>query len=247
MAPPLDRGRLFLFVHDAGGNAGIWRPQLDGLGRQHSAVAVDLPAHGRSSGLDGLSDPAAYAAFLLAFVEGLSLRPLVLVGSGLGGAVAVLLALRAPERLEGLVLIGTPPRFEVPDEVLARWRDIVRGRRPQHFGNEAFSSHTDLEVMKQAWGEQVRTDPRVALGDLEACRRFDGAAVAGRLAVPTLVLAGADDRLAPPADVRALADAVPGARFEIVERAGHHLALERPDAFEAGVLSFLGESTGALA
>jgi 3-oxoadipate enol-lactonase/4-carboxymuconolactone decarboxylase len=239
----LDRGRLFLFVHDAGGNAGVWRPQLEAFGRRHSALAVDLPGHGRSSGLDGLPDPAAYAAFLESFADALSLRPLVLVGCGLGGAIAVLLALRAPARLEGLVLIATPSRFDVPDEVLARCRDVVRGRRPQHFGNEAFSPHTDIEVMKQAWAEQVRTDPRVALGDLEACRRFDGA-VAGRVAVPTLVLAGADDRMAPPEDVRALAAAVPGACFEIVERAGHHLALERADAFTASVLSFLGESSG---
>jgi pimeloyl-ACP methyl ester carboxylesterase len=50
--------------------------------------------------------------------------------------------------------------------------------------------------------------------------------------------------MAPPEDVRALAAAVPGACFEIVERAGHHLALERADAFTASVLSFLGESSG---
>jgi pimeloyl-ACP methyl ester carboxylesterase len=242
--PPLEQGRLFVFVHDAGGTAGIWRPQIEAFGHRHSALAVDLPGHGRSDGLEGLADPDAYAVFLAALAEVLSLRPLVLVGSGLGGAIAMLLAGRAPERLQGLVLIGTPPCFDVPDEVLGRWRDIVRGRRPQHFGNEAFSPHTDIEVMKQAWGEQVKTDPRVALGDLEACRHFDGTAVAGRVGVPTLVLAGADDRVAPPDDVRTLAEAVPGARFEIVERAGHHLSLERADAFAASVLSFLGEPVG---
>jgi pimeloyl-ACP methyl ester carboxylesterase len=53
VVPPLDRGRLFLLVHAAGSNAGMWRRQMDGLGAAHSVVALDLPGHGRSSGVEG--------------------------------------------------------------------------------------------------------------------------------------------------------------------------------------------------
>src|SRR5258708_36824752 len=52
--PTLERGRLFLLVHAAGSNAGMWRRQLGGLAAEHSVVALDRPGHGRSPGPGGL-------------------------------------------------------------------------------------------------------------------------------------------------------------------------------------------------
>src|SRR5439155_1712443 len=83
----LARGRLFLLLHAAGSNAGLWRRQLEAAGREHSALAPDLPGHGRSSGIEGLPTVEAYADFVLAFARALRLRRCVLVGRSMGGAV----------------------------------------------------------------------------------------------------------------------------------------------------------------
>jgi len=59
--------------------------------------------------------------------------------------------------------------------------------------------------------------------------------------VPTLVVAGADDQITPPACGEVLARGIRGARLEVIERAGHQAPLEQPDAFEAVVVGFLRE------
>jgi 3-oxoadipate enol-lactonase/4-carboxymuconolactone decarboxylase len=236
--PALDRGPLFLLVHAAGSTAGTWRRQLAGLADEASVVAPDLPGHGRSTGLDGLPSVEAYADFLLGFVTALGLRRFVLVGRGMGGAVGQVFAARHPEKLAGLVLACSAARFALDAQAIETLRDVVRGRLPQQFTTETFSPATGPELMREAWTEQVKTDPRVRLTDRLACRAFDGAAFLGAIRTPTLVVAGADDQLTPPADAGALARGIAGARLEVVPQAGHQLPLEQADAFNRRLLDF---------
>ena len=238
VCPALDRGRLFVLVHAAGSNAGMWRRQLAGLGAEHSALAFDLPGHGRSSGVEGLPTVEAYADVLEASIAALGLRPFVLVGRSMGGAVAQVLAARCPERLVGLVIVCSALRFALSDESVATLRDVVRGRIPQQFTTETFSPSTSLELMKEAWTEQVKTDPRVRYGDLLASRAFDGQPLAGRIRTPTLVVAGADDGVTPVAQAEELARGIAGARLEVIPQAGHQVPLEQSDAFNRLLVAF---------
>ncbi len=82
--PALDRGRLFLLVHAAGSNAGMWQRQFAAAAEEQSVVALDFPGHGRSSGVEGLPTIDAYAESLVHFAEALRLRPFVLVGRSMG-------------------------------------------------------------------------------------------------------------------------------------------------------------------
>src|SRR5689334_9874402 len=81
--PALDRGKLILFLHGAGSNAHTWNKQLAHCEANHSAVAVDLPGHGRSGSTEGLPDLGAHVRFLDRFAGALALRPFVLVGRAL--------------------------------------------------------------------------------------------------------------------------------------------------------------------
>ena len=236
--PTLDRGALFVFVHAAGSNAGMWRRQIEGIGGVHSALALDFPGHGRSSGVEGLATIDAYADFLLRFAETLGLRPFVLVGRSMGGAVALAVGARHPERVRGLVLACTGPRFPLGAEQLEAVRDVARGRLPQQFTTETFSPATGAELMREAWTEQVKTDPRVRYADLLACRAFDGRDLFARVRTPTLVVAGADDQVTPPALAEELARGIGGARLEVLARAGHQAPLEQADAFNRLVVGF---------
>lgn len=236
--PALDRGALFLFVHAAGSNAGMWRRQWEGLGASHSAVALDLPGHGRSAGIDGRSTVEAYADVVERFVTAVRLRPLVLVGRSMGGAIGLVLAARRAAFLRGLVLACTAPRFHFEPEHLNTLRDVVRGRLPQQFTTETFSPATGMDAMREAWMEQVKTDPRVRYGDLLACAQFDGAALLDRVRVPTLVVAGADDQMTPVARGEELARGIAGARLEVIPAAGHQAPLEQADHFNRLVAAF---------
>lgn len=237
--PALDAGRLFVLVHAAGSTATLWRRQLALLANGHSAVAPDLPGHGRSGGIAGLESIEAYADFTAAFARALRLRPFILVGRSMGGAIALSFAARHPERLQALVLVCTAAGFSFPAEQLATHRDVVRGRLPQQFTTETFSPATGPDVMREAWTEQVKTDPRVRYTDLLACQAFDGRALLPRIRVPTLVVAGRDDGVTPVACSEELVAAIPGARLEVIEQAGHQAPLEQSEVFDRTVGRFV--------
>lgn len=236
--PALDRGRLFLLVHAAGSNAGMWRRQLDGLAQRHSAVALDFPGHGRSSGVEGLSTIADYAELLIEFIRVVGLRRCVLVGRSMGGAIGLTVAARRPDLLEGLVVVCSAARFTLDEAAIATLRGVVRGRLPQQFTTETFSPATGLELMREAWTEQVKTDPRVRHGDLLACKAFDGRGLLGGVRIPTLVVAGADDRVTSPEQTEEIARGVRDARLEVVPQAGHQVPLEQSERFNALLTDF---------
>jgi pimeloyl-ACP methyl ester carboxylesterase len=236
--PPLDRGVLFLFVHGAGRNAGDFRRLLDLLAPSHSAIAIDLPGHGRSPGLDALSSIEAYAEVLERFVVSIPRRRYVLVGWSMGALVALAASRHGPHGADGMVLMSCAPWGTIDDAALAPVRDVVRGRRPQIFDQSLFSPSTALDVMREAWMEQVKTDPRVLAGDLALAQRFDLDRHLGTLARPTLVVHGADDRIMPVARAEELARTIPASRFEVVERAGHIPQLEQPERIYEILTSF---------
>jgi pimeloyl-ACP methyl ester carboxylesterase len=162
------------------------------------------------------------------------------VGWGLGGAAALAAARRHRSRVAGLVLVGAGRRFTVPDDLFGTLRDVVRGRRPQHFGAEGFAPNASIDVMKVAWSEQVRTDPRVWLADLELLARLDLAPLAASVAVPALVVTGVHDRFATPEAACELASAIQEARVEIVDGAGHQVPIEAPARLGTLVTGFVG-------
>ena len=238
--PDLERGELLLFVHAAGSNGNTWHHQLTALAEQHSPLAFDFPGHGRSGGTESLKRIDVYRDFLLAFMEALPVRPCILVGRSMGGAVAMEVALAQPERVRALVLVATAARFELSDETLATWHNVMLGRAQQPFTTEAFSPRTDFAVMREAWMEQVKTDPRVRYFDLVACNQFDITARLGEVAVPTLIIAGADDTFTPPRPSEVLHTGIKGSKLVVIEDAGHTVPNEKPEELNAALRDFLG-------
>jgi pimeloyl-ACP methyl ester carboxylesterase len=237
--PALDRGALLMFVHGAGSNGHTWRHQLAHLEGRHSAIAVDLPGHGRSGGLEGLADLDAHVRFLTAFAAALQLRSMVIVGRALGGAVALAFALAQPERVRALVLVATPTRFAIPPAALATWHAVTMGRATQPFSVELFAPGADMRVMRECFAEQLKTDPRVRYTDLLACDGLDLGDRAAQIARPTLLITGRHDRFAPPDAAADLQRRIRGAELAVIDGAGHMLTSEQPEAFNAALDRFV--------
>jgi pimeloyl-ACP methyl ester carboxylesterase len=242
-------GPPLVLIHGAGGSAELWQPQLDGLADVARVVAPDLPGHGPLGGR-GKPSVAAYAEWLGGFLAALGEVPPVLVGHSMGGAVAQTLALTRPERLAGLVLVGTGARLRV----LARIVDLLRQhpREGQSLIQDlSFGAAAPRECVEMVARVLREGAPLVTLGDYLACDRFD---VRDRLAgirTPTLVVTGAEDRLTPLRYGRLLAETIPGARLVEIPAAGHFPQLEQPVAVNAAIREFLaylrGASLGGLA
>ncbi len=236
--PALDRGTLFLLVHGGGRNAGDWKRQLTGLSDRHSVVALDLPAHGRSPGIDALGSIEAYADVVDRFRRAVLQRKPVLVGWSMGFAIALVEAARHPERYAGVVLVARMPYWRPEPGGLDWIRDVVRGRSPQQFNTLAFSPSTPMDLMRDAWMEQVKTDPRVLYGDYLAGAAFDGRPLLERVRIPALVVHGADDKIVGVETAEGVARAIAGARLEVLAAAGHMPQLEQAERFNALLAEF---------
>ena len=232
-------GRPLVLVHGAGGSAELWPRQLDELADVAQVLAPDLPGHGPLGGR-GRPSIVAYAEWLDGFLAAVAGEPAVVVGHSMGGAVAQTLALLRPERLAGLVLIATGARLRV----VARLVELLR-----HDPREGQSLIQDLSFGAPAsreCGELVARvlregPPLVTLGDYLACDRFDVRERLAAIRSPTLVVAGAEDRLTPLRYARFLAETISGARLVEIEAAGHFPQLEQSGPVNAAIRAFLAE------
>jgi pimeloyl-ACP methyl ester carboxylesterase len=176
-------------------------------------------------------------------------------GHSMGGRVALEIAARAPDRLLGLGLFGTDYRgFRSDDERAAE----AEARRKQL----AAADERGFEVFARDWAQHtlaaarradealveriVRMASRLGRAAMEAhgkagLSRPDYEVLLPTIAVPTLVIAGSADEMRPPEPLRRIAAAVPGARFALIEGAGHMLSMERPDQVTAEIRTWLGE------
>ena len=239
VAPSLDQGECVVFVHGGGGNGRLWARQLAQLSEKHSPLAFDLPAHGRSGGLDAAGSVRAAAEILADALTALNAPPAVLVGHGLGGQIGLQLALDHRARVKALVTLATSAGPAAGGEEKDILRDVVRGRRPQSFDTPWFSSEPDMGIIREVWGEIVKTDPRVRLQDLEMYESSDLRPRLSELEVPTLVLHGAEDRYCLPKHAEEMAAQIQNARVEMIDKAGHFPQLEQADRVHELVGEFL--------
>ncbi|MGH7779081.1 MAG: alpha/beta fold hydrolase [Candidatus Binataceae bacterium] len=242
VVPDFSRGRAIVLVHGAGSNAHQWHRQIAALGQHHSPVALDLPGHGRSAGVEGLATVRDYADFVAAFMDALKLRSAVIYGHSMGGAIAMEMALRHPARVQALVLVATAAKFNLPPDLVESLRAVMMGRAPQAFTTDAYSPKTikeNFDVIREGWMEQIRTDPRVRYTDVAACMKVDLRDALANIDKPTLVVAGADDKGTPPADAEIIQSKIRGAKLVTIPDSGHVIVHERPAELQASVDSFL--------
>lgn len=237
--PPLDRGHTLLFLHGAGGTGRLWARQLAHFGASHSPVAIDLPGHGRSSGLLGPESTSEAAAIVAAVLERLGAPPAVVVGHGLGGKIALQIALDHAARVRAVVTIGTTAGAPGAEAEIEGLSEVVAGRRGQAFDTPFFAATPDVGVIRELWGEMVKTDPRVRLGDLRAHEAADLRSRLQDVRVPALVLHGEEDRYCSRSCAEEMAASIPGARLVLVSGAGHAAQLEQAEQVNRAIEEWL--------
>jgi 3-oxoadipate enol-lactonase len=200
------------------------RPALAG----RRVVAVEHPGHGNAPVVDfaGVSD---LAARVLAEVGD---EPFSFVGLSLGGAVGMQLACDVPDRVERLVLACTSARFGEPQQ----WLDRAATVRSE--GLAAIVDAVLARWFTPAFGEAARwremflsVDPEGYARCCEALATWDARERLHEIEAPTLLVAASEDPTTPPAELEAIARAIPGARLELIEHAAHLANVERADEF----------------
>lgn len=227
-APPGAAGPPLVLVHGAGGTSRHWPEELRALpGRR--VVALDLPGHGGSPG-PSLRSIGTYATRVVEALDALGIASAVVAGHSMGGAIALTIALEAPPRVAGLVLVGTGARLRVSPALLQATADpVALTAAAGMMADHAFGALAGPELREELARDLLATAPGVAHGDFSACDVFDAMARLGAVRAPTLVVCGAEDRLTPPKYSEFLRDRIPGARLELVPGAGHMVMREAPE------------------
>jgi len=243
-----------VLLHGLGGGADSWAPVVEALAPRYRVLAWDMPGYGESPPLKEMSFPALAGA-LLALMDAHGVDAAHLVGHSMGGMVAQEFAATHPERVRALVLSATSPAFGRPG---GDWQKAFLRERLAAL--DAGQSLVDLAPAMVAALVGDDPDPegvelavaclaRVPEATYRAAMRclvtFDRRDALGRIAVPTLLLAGEKDTTAPPAMMERMAGHIPGARYQCIPGAGHLANLERPTAFSTAVLEFLQQAEAA--
>lgn len=256
--PCIDTGRVSLFyedagsggvaallLHELGGSSQSWRAVVPLLAADRRVLAVDLRCAGRSEKPPGpfsLADVADDVAALLDILaQG---EPVDVIGAALGSLVGALLAIRHPAKVSRLLMAAVAPGMAGPARVyLAERAEKVRvvGMRGVAEASLANSFPESRAAERAAYrGIYLGNDP-AAYAELSlALSRLElRAADWGSIRAPTLVASGAHDFLWPPPIGREVAALVPGARFAVLDDAGHFPHLQTPASLARRAKDFL--------
>jgi pimeloyl-ACP methyl ester carboxylesterase len=225
----------------------VWRTQLDGLADAFDVIAWDAPGAGASSDPPPAFTTADWVACLTGFLDAIGVGRAHVVGLSWGGILAQELYRWRPDRIDRLVLAGTYAgwRGSLPadacearlerceldsllpaDELCRRWVP------------EMFSPAASPELLAEMSAIFAEFHPH-AFRLMAKSSDADTTEVLMRIALPTLLLWGAQDRRSPPANAHHMRAVLPAAELTIIQDAGHVSNMERPEAFNAAVRAFL--------
>lgn len=238
-------GPVLVLVHEAGGALESWDECMPALLARGRVLRYDQRGFGQSEKVSGALHIDRMVGDLAGLLDALRIPTCQLAGSAMGAGIAAAFAARHPGRVERLVLqspaTGANPDFR--DALLARADAVEReGMRAQAAASLDKSYPEVLRADRRRYERYrlrwIGNDPRSYAAMNRMGVAMDLAPELPRIACPTLVIGCTLDPLRPPAMMRAVAAAIPSARYVEAE-SGHFMAVATPDLFAQLALEFL--------
>lgn len=232
-----------VFLHYWGGTHRTWKKVAAELQSSYRIVTYDMRGWGQSSASEEGYSIAALAGEAAALIAHLGLTRYVLIGHSMGGKVAQLLASRHPQGLVGLVLVApaTPTPAHMPIEAKQQQIDAYTSRATVLQTIAFLTARTpDPETVEQIVEDSLSGAPEAKMAWPAFAMLEDISAEVAKIAVPTLVLAGAEDRLDSIEQHRTEVVArIPGATLAILPHSGHLLPIDEPLQTAAAIDHFV--------
>ena len=253
----VEQGRgadTLVFLHGVGGGHGAWDEQLPYFAaRGYRAVAWDQPGYGASPAVEPY-DLDGVAGALQALIRHLGEAPVILVGHSMGGFVAQEAYARYPRRIKALVLCFTSAAFggaggDFQRQFIAsRIAPLDQGRTMAEISSQLMAtmrgSRSRPEGLRHAERVMAGVPPPTYRNAVALLTTFDRRSVLPRIAVPTLLIAGSEDRTAPPSVMERMARKIPSSEYVVLEGCGHLGPMDQPDEFNLALAAFLARHTG---
>jgi len=238
-----------VFLHGVGGGHAAWDDQLAFFSaRGYRTLAWDQPGYGDAAAVEPY-DLERIAAALRSTIEREVGEPAVLVGHSMGGFIAQETYARHPQWVRALVLCFTSSAFGGsgsdfarqfiaaridPLDAGKRMRDIAAALMPNMRG-----TRSEPEGLARAERLMAAVPPETYRKAVALLTTFDRRALLPHIGVPTLLIAGSDDKTAPASVMERMAARIPGAEFVTLAGCGHLGPMDQAAPFDAALLEFL--------
>lgn len=244
-------GAPVLVLHGAGGPNG-WRRWHAALAEQFTLYVPAHPGYGLSDSADWMASVSDVARYYLWYLDVLGLERVSIVGHSLGGWIAAELAVMNPRAVDRLVLVAPaglkPEQGEILD-VFYYPLDVLRGMTyfdpatvpewDELFGQPPTPEQQDIILRNREMSARLIWKPYAHNPRLPY--------FLPRVANPTLIVWGQQDRIVPPICGEQYARLLPNATLRLLDRCGHAPPLERPEEFVGLVRDFLAPTVSAAA
>lgn len=242
-----------LLISGLGYSARLWFLQVPELAKHFKLITFDNRDVGKSERLDKPYTITQMAADASGLLDHLGIETAFVVGASMGGYIAQELAIDQPERVRKLVLLcthyGGAESMQLTRHLWNEILDVAGLSIPEIYrqGLKYATTPQFLEHNPELAEELVRmrlVDPQPASAfhrQITAAQQFSAKERVHSIQAPTLVVAGREDRLVPLKLVEQLTGAIPGARLEVIENAGHLLFVEYSEEVNHIIIQFLQE------
>jgi len=232
----------------------MWADQIDALGKTCRVIAPDLRGFGQST--LGSADPdrgialEQYADDVAQLLDAIGIQaPVVLAGFSMGGYIAWQFVRKYAMRLRALIALDTRAAADTEQaranrlkmaEKIHEWgaARVAEMMGPNLFAAGRFQANPKIVQDLRAVVARTSTDA-IALAQRAMASRPDMSDLLPRIDVPALVIAGAEDALIPPNEMRQIAATMPGGQYVEIQDAGHMTTVENPAAVNAAMVEFL--------
>ena len=235
---PLNANKpTLVFIHGSSQNRLFWRSQVQALVDVANTIAIDLPGHGTSPG-PGNEHVADYARVVMTFIDEEKIPNPIPCGLSLGGAITLELLMDHGDCFPAGILMNTGARLKVNPLIFETIQKDF-DKYLESVVSMGISGKSDAGVLRPVIRETSGCLPEVALGDYQACNRFDVMERLHLIKMPVLVLTATDDVLTPAKYGLYMAEKIAGAIVYSIEDAGHLSPLEKPDEVNNAIRHFL--------
>jgi pimeloyl-ACP methyl ester carboxylesterase len=240
--PPMAPG--VVFIHEAGLDRTIWQMQHEAVKSNYRSIAPDLRGHGETIAWEEDYSPATMTSDLLGFITALGLHRPILCGQGLGGLIASLAAMQAPDQISGLILCGVGPVKESWGRLISSLKNTgtAAASSEQHLdqlitllfaSRSLYTRKTEARLVRQILSSAKLS----AFGSIyESLKDYEDIKIPQGMR--SLVITGEEDYLAPLRYATKLKEGSSNAELLVVPFAGHLPQLENTHEFNRALKLF---------
>ncbi|MFC0622601.1 3-oxoadipate enol-lactonase [Kribbella deserti] len=214
----------------------LWQAQVDALAGRFRVVAFDHLGHGGSETPPGPYKMADLGGAILELMDHLGVQQASYAGISIGGMVGLWLAQNAPERFKAFALLCAPAVAGGSPQMWTERAELVRTKGTEAVADAAIGRWFLPDFAKASPGlvaavrhQVVNTPDEGYAACCEAIGAMDLRDGLASIDVPTLLIAADQDESVPADAVRAVADAIPGSQFELIENSAHLINLAHPE------------------